>query len=704
MIPILLCISLFWQMTIPITAFAETTEKKTVRVGWHEPPYFIMDDDGRKSGYSYEYQRKLAAYTGWEYEYVQGTWSDLMQLLKKGEIDLMSDVSYSPERAKEMLFSSIPMGTESYYIFVSPDNQEISSENISALNGKRVGVTKGSIQEEYFQDWAEKHDIHADVIELNDTEEESMKLMGSQIDAYVTIDVYGSPETAVPLCKIASSDFFFVVNQNRPDLLTDLDTALNKIQDKNKYYDQELHDKYLKNTETNKYLNSQERKWLNDHGVIRVGYQDNYLAFCAQDPETGTLTGALKNYLELAASAFENAKLEFQSISYPTAAEALSALKKGDIDCVFPANLTDYDAEQLDFVISPPLMQSEMEAVVPESKKKEFLQKETVTVAVNEGNTNYEVFLADQFPKWKRMYFPDTPAGLEAVSSGNADCLIISNYRYNNISKQCEKLHLTTIYTGVDMDYCFALREGDTELYSVLSAINSIIPGAAIHSALTYYSTEDVKTSFTEIIKENLFIVMSVISGILLVIIILLLRIIYVRKKVAEREHQVKDLNRRVFVDALTSVRNKGAYEEYIKDLQKRIDQKEQPEFAIGIFDCNNLKYINDNHGHDKGDIYLKSACQLICKVFEHSPVFRIGGDEFAVILQNQDYLHREELIRLFEIKRKEICDRANNKWEEVHIAIGVTIYDPQMDHSVSDTVRRADSMMYENKRKEKGG
>ena len=125
------------------------------------------------------------------------------------------------------------------------------------------------------------------------------------------------------------------------------------------------------------------------------------------------------------------------------------------------------------------------------AEQKEFIRKQDVVVAVNQGNTNYEMWLSDRYPTWKRAYFPDTPAGLEAVAAGGADCVIISNYRYNNISRQCEKLHLTTVYTGVDLDYCFALRKGDTELYSILARVAGAVPDAVVHTALTYYSTED---------------------------------------------------------------------------------------------------------------------------------------------------------------------------------------------------------------------
>ena len=167
------------------------------------------------------------------------------------------------------------------------------------------------------------------------------------------------------------------------------------------------------------------------------------------------------------------------------------------------------------------------------------------------------------------------------------------------------------------------------------------------------------------------------------------------------REH-ISDLNKRAYVDALTSVRNKGAYTEYIEDLQKRLENDDPFEFAMAMFDCNNLKQINDQYGHDKGDLYLKSACQLICRTFHHSPVFRIGGDEFAAVLLNDDLYNKEALVKQFEDARKEICASARHKWEEVNVAMGIAAYDPQADATVIDTVRRADKMMYENKRNQK--
>ncbi len=110
---IALCFLLVLILALPAGAGAEKAGK-TVRVGWYESSFNTTDESGRRSGYAYEYQQKIAAYSGWQYEYVSAGWPVLLDMLKNGEIDLMSDVSWTEERENEMLFSSLPMGTEEY--------------------------------------------------------------------------------------------------------------------------------------------------------------------------------------------------------------------------------------------------------------------------------------------------------------------------------------------------------------------------------------------------------------------------------------------------------------------------------------------------------------------------------------------------------------------------------------------------------------
>ena len=500
----LLCLALALIGLVP-AALAES-EQKTVRVGWYDTPFNYKDAFDRRTGYAYEYQRKIAAYTGWEYEYVEGTWPELLQMLMDGRIDLMSDVSYVEDRRDRMLYTNIPMGSEIYLLYISTDNMEIRLEDTTTLNGKKVGITRDTVQVGLFRNWLDSQGLRVDLVELDGSEQESLELMRrGEIDAFVTLDNYEdwNADIAKPLWTIGSSDFYFAVSKDRPDLLAELNVALSRIQEENNYYNEQLSSKYLSNRGTNQYLTTDESAWLEEHGPIRVGYQNNYMAFCAVDPNTGELIGALKDYLDAASDVLENAHPTFEAIGYPTAQAAMEALRDGEIDCMFPANLTDYDGEQAGVVLTAPLMRTEMDAVVRASDQKEFLRQQQVRVGVNRGNPNYEMFLLDHFPSWTPVYYTDTPACLDAVAKRAADCVIISNYRFGDISRQCSRLNLTTVYTGVDMDYCFAVREGNATLYSILSRIIRLVPDSTVNAALTYYSAQTGKASALDFLREH---------------------------------------------------------------------------------------------------------------------------------------------------------------------------------------------------------
>ena len=165
----------------------------------------------------------------------------------------------------------------------------------------------------------------------------------------------------------------------------------------------------------------------------------------------------------------------------------------------------------------------------------------------------------------------------------------------------------------------------------------------------------------------------------------------------------ITDLNNLVYSDALTSVHNKGAFDVFVRRLQTQMNEHDpELEFSIVIFDCDNLKHVNDTYGHQKGNVYLKTAASLICRVFHQSSVFRVGGDEFAAILMGEDYRERHELACLFEQKCAEIREVTTEEWEQANVSFGYSDYDPKTDAFVSDVVKRADTLMYQNKQNRK--
>ena len=153
--------------------------------------------------------------------------------------------------------------------------------------------------------------------------------------------------------------------------------------------------------------------------------------------------------------------------------------------------------------------------------------------------------------------------------------------------------------------------------------------------------------------------------------------------------------------DELTGTKNKNAYRELEESVQVNIDKGiDFLPFAMVVCDINNLKKINDTLGHKAGDEYIRSASRLICNVFTHSPVFRIGGDEFVAFLGSADYHNRDEL---FDRLRDQVHDNLKKKDGPI-VAAGIASYDPKVDHKVSDVFERADNMMYTDKKRLKDG
>ncbi len=155
-------------------------------------------------------------------------------------------------------------------------------------------------------------------------------------------------------------------------------------------------------------------------------------------------------------------------------------------------------------------------------------------------------------------------------------------------------------------------------------------------------------------------------------------------------------------IDSLTSVKNRSAYEARLDELKKRIAAGTLSEAGIVLFDVNNLKRINDELGHYKGDEYLKNACHLICMTYKSSPVYRIGGDEFVVILEGRSYEARTELLDAFVKEMEKIEGSGAAPEEKVSIAYGMAVYNGEGD-GIDAVVKRADELMYETKKRMKG-
>ena len=172
-------------------------------------------------------------------------------------------------------------------------------------------------------------------------------------------------------------------------------------------------------------------------------------------------------------------------------------------------------------------------------------------------------------------------------------------------------------------------------------------------------------------------------------------------REAEEQKENLRYAERMARFDELTGVKNQKAFTEETRIIDEKIKSNmEAPIFGVVMSDVNDLKRINDTRGHSFGDEAIQRTSRMICEVYKHSPVFRIGGDEFAVILTGSDFTQREALIQ--RLKEESLANKRSRSGPTV--ACGMAVYDPDSDNEFSNVFERADSLMYENKKELKAG
>lgn len=164
-----------------------------------------------------------------------------------------------------------------------------------------------------------------------------------------------------------------------------------------------------------------------------------------------------------------------------------------------------------------------------------------------------------------------------------------------------------------------------------------------------------------------------------------------------DKEEQIDQLSIETYKDALTEVGNKAAYIKKTEELDAQMKDSD-PEFAMIMVDMNDLKHINDAYGHRSGDLYIKGCCHMVCERFKHSPVYRIGGDEFVVIVSGPDYVNRKTLCEQLKADFKKSYEQENvSPWERYSAAVGMA-EKAAADQSTDFVFKRADAAMYKDK------
>ena len=517
----MLCLLLLLSALLPVKAAAETTPVKVVRVGSFEDTFNYVNEKGVRKGYGYELLQTLSGYTGWQFEYVTCDWSDCFEKLKNGEIDIMGDISYTPDRTEEMLFSDEPMGEEKYYLYADLSRADISASDYKTLNGKKIGVLMGTEPEVMLTEWEEKYDLKTQHVNIANNEDVKQKLANREIDCFVSLEESFWTELGIStIARVGSSGIYYAINKDRPDIKEELDSAMRALDEAAPFYTADLYKQYF-SLDYTPILTGEEKAWLKEHGAIRMGFLTGDSGVSTYNPSTGEITGTITDYIQFAKDCLGNQELEFQMVGYDSKEAELGALKSGEIDMVFHFDQSPNLAEEYRVACTNTTWTSNMMAV---TNKQHFNENQANRVAVPQNKLSLTRYLAVYYPQWEIVDCATPEDAARLVKDGQADCFVTGTGSQENYSK---KYDFYSVPLPNPARSCFAVNSGNRHLLSILNKTIKAMPINMLTGALAMYKSAARKVTLSEFIRDNfvkILLVSSIFAAVILLMILKLLQ------------------------------------------------------------------------------------------------------------------------------------------------------------------------------------
>ena len=521
----MLCLLLLLPALFPVKAAAETVPAKVVRVGLFGDTFNYVNEKGIRKGYGYELLQTLSGYTGWQFEYVTCDWSNCFEKLKNGEIDIMGDISYTEDRTEEMLFSDEPMGEEKDYLYADLSRADISASDYKTLNGKKIGVPMGTEPEVMLTEWEEKYDLKTQHVNISNNEDVKQKLANHEIDCFVSLEESFWADLGIStITCVGSSDIYYAINKDRADIKEELDNAMRALEDANPFYTADLYKRYFSMDYT-PILTGEEKAWLKEHGVIRMGFLTGDSGVSTYDPATGKITGTITDYIQFAADCLGNQELEFQLVGYDSNEAELDALKSGEIDMIFHFDQNPNLAEEYRVACTNTTWTSNMMAV---TNKQHFNENQANRVAVPQDKLSLTRYLAVYYPQWEIVDCATQEDAARLVKDGQADCFVTGVSSQENYSK---KYDFYSVPLPNPARSCFAVNRGNRHLLSILNKTIKAMPINMLTGSLAMYKSFSRKVTLSEFIRDNFFMVLLVSSIFVAVILLAILKLLQKARK-----------------------------------------------------------------------------------------------------------------------------------------------------------------------------
>ena len=487
------------------TLFAgESAPRKVVRVPCTEfNRLMVVDETGQAvSGYAYDFIQTIATYAGWNVEFVPcESFSDGVKQLLAGEADVFYEVSYTEERAKEILFPDEPMGFEYYYLYAAQDNTSITPDDYATLDGKTVGATTGTVLLDFLKSWSEKRNLRFNIVEIDGIPEKEAALRAGEIDLDLEVSMLAKSDLAA-IEKVGACSYFLVANKERPDLVDDINFAMEKVIDNDLYYFTRLQERYFSDTVLSRKLTKAEKEWLEGHTALRVGYFDDYLPICTTD-ENGRPAGAVIDAIrEIVRRLGLEDRLALEFVCFDNQEEGYKAVESGGIDLMVPAYVSSSVRRDYRLAGGRVLMTLACDLVFRDGF--DVGNAEGLRIGVNRNNLMQYYYSRDAFPHAEIVLFDGIRACLDGVLGGAADGTFLNGLRTGALLKAQKYQPLDSMQGRQAFEFHMAFAEDNLGLLLLMNRGLAMLETDFIHKAAYSYAGRLHQPSLVDLLRKHI--------------------------------------------------------------------------------------------------------------------------------------------------------------------------------------------------------
>ena len=510
-------ISVAAGMSLHVYAQPET---EVVKVGYYENEVF-QEGAGEglvKTGYAYEYYRKISEYTGWRYEYVYGDFNELYEMLLDGRIDLLAGLAKTESRIGLIGYPDSPMGNEVYSFVKHSSDTDITAVP-GTLNGKKIGALDSAVAVAASA-YLDERGINAELITYPSYDALVKAFDAGEVNviAAESDGTSGRDNTEV-VCSFGTSDYYLCVSRDRPALLEELNAAQAELLVDEPNFINSLRAKYYSVSVSSRAFSAAEKEWLAAHDTLRIGYLNHYLPYSDTDSD-GNVTGMVKDIIPGILSGLGIENLNVQYIGFDSYDDMVNSMTVNQTDAAFPVGGGLYYSEMGGIYQSNAVLSSTTELIYKDS----YPEGDRVRFAVNENNRMQYYYIMSHFGNAEIEFYPSVEACLSAVLSGKADCTTLNGLRAHEILRNNAYHSLSMKLMLRTDDRCFGVMIGNDGLLKLLNRGINVIGGEYAQNIANKYTGGLYSYTFVDVLQDNLGLFVLIAFAVIAVIITFLVR------------------------------------------------------------------------------------------------------------------------------------------------------------------------------------